>query len=164
MITLTHFKQAHTFRKQDIIPFRLLQLQAFTLLSIIPDHPYQDLKDTLEVTPAVTDWLAEQPVLNLQYSDCLGGDVYICEFETDLLHIKAYDPAWTTTHDGAWPNVTDTPLVFDVCEYIAEASGACHWVLFVSITNNAGGDSFYVPSYLWHEAIVAEHFALSEAQ
>ncbi len=110
MITLTNFKQAHTFCKQEIIPFRLLQLQAFTLLSIIPDHPYADLKDTLDVTPAMTDWLMAQSTYDLQYLGCFASGVYVCEVEADLLHIKAYDPAWSSAHAGEWPNVTDTRL------------------------------------------------------
>lgn len=93
MITIQNFKQAHA-----TLPFRLLQLQAFTLLSVSDDHPFQDLTYTLQVTPAMTDWLLAHS--DFEYVDVFGGNVYVCESDADLKHIKDYDPAWP----GGWPN------------------------------------------------------------
>lgn len=91
------------------------------------------------------------------YSDYLGGDVHVCETAQDLLQIVGCDFDWAKKHNGHWPNVTDLPISWDVCNYLDEATGDPQWVIFVMCWNNAGGPVYYVPRHLWEQARVNEH-------
>ncbi|WP_301103316.1 hypothetical protein [Propionivibrio sp.] len=55
------------------------------------------------------------------------------------------DVNWASTHDGNWPNVTDLPVAWDSCTYLAEKSGDPEWVMFLLCPNDAGGPVYYVP-------------------
>ena len=92
-----------------------------------------------------------------EYSVFLGGNVYVCEFEKDLLEIKGCDFEWAESHGGQWPNVTDLPMSWDVCEYLDEPDGEPQWVMFLLCWNNAGGPIYYVPKHLWIQAKVTDH-------
>lgn len=92
------------------------------------------------------------------FDSCFGGDVCIVETEEDLLHIETYD----LENDDA--NVMNTVTSWDVCNFIEGDNGEYTYALFVMITNNAGGDSFYVPKSLFGKARVVEHFLASNEE
>lgn len=99
----------------------------------------------------------QQPEATQDYGDYLGGYVYVCETDEDLLQIQGCDFEWAEAHDGNWPNVTDIAMPWDACTYLSEASGDPQWVIFLLCWNNAGGPVYYVPKHLWQQARVAEH-------
>lgn len=156
MIKLHHFNEAFQHYKQQQVPFRLLQDQAAVMLGLC-QNPHTSVSNPVEITQADIDWLMQQAEATQDYSDYLGGAVYVCETELDLLEIHGCDFEWAEAHDGNWPNVTDMPMSWDACNYLDEASGKPEWVMFLLCWNNAGGPVYYVPKHLWVQARVAEH-------
>ena len=156
MIKMYHFNEAYQLYKQHKIPFRLLQEQAFVMLALC-QNPYSSVNKPLEITQSDIDWLMHQTEATQDYSDNLGGYVYICEEEQDFLQIQGCNFEWAATHDGNWPNVTDMTMSWDACNYLDEASGDPQWVIFLLCWNNAGGHVYYVPKHLWVQARVTEH-------
>ncbi len=156
MIKLHHFNDAYQQYKQKKITFRLLQDQAAVLIGIC-ENSYPSVSSPLEITHTDIDWLLQQPEATQNYSNFLGGAVYVCETENDLLDIHGCNFEWAEEHNGQWPNVTDIAMSWDSCAYLDEASGDTEWVIFLLCWNNAGGHVYYVPEHLWVQARVSEH-------
>lgn len=156
MIKIHHFNEACQHFKQNKISFRLLQDQAAVILGLC-QNPHSLVSNAIEITQADIDWLMQQPEAMQDYGDYLGGYVYVCETEDDLLQIHGCDLEWAEAHDGNWPNVTDIAMSWDACNYLDETSGDPQWVIFLLCWNNAGGSVYYVPKHLWQLARVAEH-------
>lgn len=156
MINLKNFKEAHQHYTNQRISFRLLQEQAAVLLGICDSH-YITSSSSLEITESITNFLMRQPEATQDYDYLLGGAIYICETEHDLLEIHGCDFNWAEKHNGQWPNVTDIPMSWDACCYTDEATGDPEWVMFLLCWNNAGGPVYYVPKHLWVKARVDEH-------
>ena len=156
MIKIHHFNEACRRYKQNKISFRLLQDQAAVMLGLC-QNPHPSVINSLEITQADIDWLMQQPEAKNDYGDYLGGYVYVCETDEDLMQIHGCDFEWAEAHDGNWPNVTDIAMSWDVCNYLEESSGNPQWVMFLMCWNNAGGPVYYVPKQLWGKAIVSEH-------
>ena len=162
MIEIHSFSDAHQNYKQHKISFRVLQDQAALILSICQNNQLA-ISNPQEIVQSDIDWLTQQIEVTQDYSDCLGGYVYICETEQDLLQILGCDFEWAEKHNGSWPNVTDIAMSWDVCNYLEEAGGDPQWVIFVMCWNNAGGPVYYVPKHLWVKARVIEHIANTNA-
>jgi hypothetical protein len=162
MIKLHNFNQAFQHYQQQKIPFRLLQDQAAVMIGVC-QNPYASISNPLEITQADIDWLLQQAEAIQDYAEFLGGSVYVCETEQDLLEIHGCNFEWAEAHDGNWPNVTDMPMSWDACNYIDEPSGKPEWAIFLLCWNNAGGPVYYVPKHLWFKARVAEHIAATES-
>lgn len=156
MIKIHHFNEACQYYQQNKISFRLLQDQAAVMLGFC-QIPHTQVGNPLEITQADFDLLMQQPEAMQDYSYYLGGYVYVCETEQDLLQIHGCDFEWAEAHDGHWPNVTDIAMSWDACNYLDEASGDPQWVIFLLCWNNAGGPVYYVPKGLWVQAKVSEH-------
>lgn len=156
MIKLNHFNDAYQQYKLHQISFRLLQDQAAVMIGLC-QNPHPPVSNPLEIAQADIDWLLQQPKSSQNYSEFLGGAIYVCETENDLLDIHGCNFEWAEEHDGNWPNVTDIPMSWDACSYLEEASGNPEWVIFLLCWNNAGGPVYYVPKHLWVQAGVNEH-------
>ena len=156
MITLHHFNSAYQHYVQHKITFRLLQDQAALLLGLC-ESQYVSVRNSHEITQSDIDWLLQQLEATQSYDYLLGGAVYICETEQDLLQILGCDFEWAEEHDSQWPNVTDIPMTWDACNYVDEAPGDPNWVMFLICWNNAGGPVYFVPKHLWVQARVVEH-------
>ena len=156
MIKIHYFNEAYQQFQQHKISFRLLQDQVAVMLGLC-QNSHSSVTNPLEVTQVDIDWLMQQPEAMHDYGDYLGGYVYVCETEDDLLQIHGCDFEWAEAHDGNWPNVTDIQLSWDACNYLDEASGDPQWVIFLLCWNNAGGPVYYVPKHLWAKARVTEH-------
>jgi len=160
MRVIHHFHEAHQLYRQGHIPYRLLQDQSAVLIGLC-QAKYQGVAEPLNVNEADIGWLLRQPEASMDYSEHLGGYVHICENEDDLKQIQGCDFEFAETHGGHWPNVTDRPLGWDVCAYLAEPKGDPEWVMFLLCWNDAGGPVYYVPKCLWQRARVEEHMALT---
>lgn len=158
MIKLHHFNEAYQHYKRHKINFRLLQDQAAILIGIC-ESQHTLVSNPLEITLAHIDWLLQQPEATQNYRELLGGNVFICETDNDLLQIHGCNIEWAETHDGNLPNVTDITMSWDACSYLVEAHGDPEWVIFLLCWNNAGGHVYYVPKHLWIQARVIEHIA-----
>lgn len=160
MRVIHHFHEAHQLYRQGHIPYRLLQDQSAVLIGLC-QAKYQGVAESLNINEADIGWLLRQPEASMDYSEHLGGYVHICENEDDLKQIQGCDFEFAETHGGHWPNVTDRPLGWDVCAYLAEPKGDPEWVMFLLCWNDAGGPVYYVPKCLWQRARVEEHMALT---
>lgn len=160
MITLQSFEDTYQHYQSNLIPFRLLQEQAFTMLSIC-NHSNSQATNPLQITCDDIQWLLQQPEAFMNYLTLVGGNAFVCEVESDLLQIKGCHFEWAESHNGEWPNVTDIAMSWDCCCYLAESSGDPQWVMFLLCWNNAGGPVYYVPKHLWPLARVDEHVAAS---
>lgn len=156
MITLHHFNSVYQHYIQQKITFRLLQDQAALLLGLC-ESQYVSVNNSHEITQSDIDWLLQQPETTQNYDYLLGGAVYICETEQDLLQILGCDFEWADEHNSQWPNATDIPMTWDACNYVDEAHGDPNWVMFLICWNNAGGPVYFVPKHLWVQARVVEH-------
>ncbi|MDI1308621.1 MAG: hypothetical protein PSV17_04200 [Methylotenera sp.] len=161
MITSHHFKETYQQYQQDLIPFRLLQEQAIVMLGLCSNTSCSPVDSPLTINNDHLHWLLLQPEAAYDYSEYLGGYMYVCESEDDLKQIVGCDFEWAETHDGAWPNVTDLPMVWDSCCYLPEATSEPLWAMFLMCWNNAGGSVYYVPKHLWKAARVTEHIELT---
>ena len=158
MIEMLSFSDAHQLYLQHKISFRLLQDQAFIILGICQNNNTA-ISNPLEITQPDIDWLMQQPEATFDYNQYFGGYVYICETEKDLLQIQGCDFDWAEKHHDIWPNVTNTAMSWDACNYLDEATCDPQWVMFLMCWNNAGGPTNYVPMHLWEQARVTEHIA-----
>ncbi len=158
MITIERFIDAYRRYREGRQPLRLLQDQVAVLIGICR-NTYRPIAEPLEVTDADINWLLQQPEATQDYADLLGGNVYVSETADDLKQVVGMDMDWASTHDHQWPNVTDLPMAWDSCTYLAEESGEPQWAMFLLCWNDAGGPVYYVPKQLWHAARVAEHMA-----
>ena len=156
MITIPCFIGAYRRYRDGEHPYRLLQDQAAVLIGIC-GNTQRPIADALEVTDADIDWLLQQPEAAAEYADLLGGNVYVCESADDLKQIVGMDMDWAESHGNTWPNVTDLPMSWDSCTYLAEKSGDPEWAMFLLCWNDAGGPVHYVPKHLWQQARVSEH-------
>ncbi|MDP8567411.1 hypothetical protein [Methylophilus aquaticus] len=155
MIEISTYKQAYQFHQVNSISLVILQDIAFTLMNACDPLNPQVFNNSSELTIEQLDSLATLEAADFSFNAYLGGDVYICESESELSSIKAFDPQWADEH-GEWPDVTDKPIVWDVFYLLNN-----EWAVFAYLWNNAGGDTFYVPKTLWQQARVAEHRQLS---
>jgi hypothetical protein len=158
MIEIRTFIDAYRSYQKGRCPYRLLQDQAAVLIGICR-NTYRPIAGSLEVTDADIDWLLRQPEASGDYADVLGGNVDICETADDLKQIVGMDLDWASTHGNQWPNVTDLPMAWDSCTYLAEKAGNPEWAMFLLCWNDAGGPVYYVPKCLWQAARVEEHMA-----
>lgn len=156
MIKIHHFNEAYQQFQQHKISFRVLQEQAVVMLDVC-ERPHPSVTNSVEITQSDIDWLLQQDESTQSYDVLLGGNVYICETESDLLEIQGCDLDWAEAHGGRWPNVTDIPMPWDVCAYLDEPTGNPQWVTFLLCWNNAGGPVYHVPKHLWVQARVTEH-------
>ena len=158
MIIQHHFKEAFDQYNQHQICFRLLQEQAAVMIGLCQNTYIFDCKPE-EITEADIAWLLAQPEAAQSYENLLGGSMYICETEHDLLQILGCDFDWANAHDDNWPNVSDMALSWDACDYLTESVGDPQWVMFLMCWNNAGGPAYYVPKRLWAQARVTDQIA-----
>ena len=156
MIEIQCFNEAYQHYIQKKISFRLLQDQAFVIFGLC-QTTHSSVSNALEVSQADINWLMQQPEAMQDYVGNLGGYVFVCEDEEDLLHIKGCDFEWASLHEGSWPNVTDLAMSWDACHYLDESHGEPQWVMFLLCWNNAGGPVYYLPQQLWTKARVTEH-------
>ncbi|MDP3005301.1 hypothetical protein [Methylotenera sp.] len=156
MIKSHHFNDAYQQYNQQKITFRLLQDQAAVLIGLC-ETSYPSVRHPLKITHTDIDWLLHQPEATQNYSNFLGGNVFVCETEDDLLQIHGCNFEWAEEHNGQWPNVTDVAMSWDACSYLDEVSGDSEWVIFMLCWSNAGGPVYYVPKHLWIQARVNEH-------
>lgn len=162
MIEIRTFIDSYSSYQNGRCPYRLLQDQAAVLIGL-GRNTYRPIADALEVTDTDIAWLLQQPEANQDYADLHGGNVHICETTDDLKQIVGMDTDWAGTHGNRWPNVTDLPIAWDSCTYLAEKSGEPQWAMFLLCWNDAGGPVYYVPKHLWEAARVAEHVAETNA-
>lgn len=157
MIVIHTFSEAHQLYLQGKLPFRLLQDQALLLLDIAP-QPNRHIFDAVDIADSDIEWLLEaSDIAGEDYNGMLGGDFHVCEVEADLKQITGMDMAFAKEHGNRWPDVTELVMSWDQCRYLDE-----EWAMFLLCSNNAGGDSFYVPKALWQAAQMAEHIAATE--
>jgi hypothetical protein len=161
MLTIQRFTDAVSNYRDGQHPLRLLQDQAAILISSCR-NPCRDISEAFDITDADIDWLLQQPEAAEEYADLFGGDVYVCQTPEDLKQVVGMDMEWASAHDR-WPNVTDLPMAWDSCNYLAEKSGDPEWAMFLLCTNDAGGPVYYIPNQLWDAARVVEHMAATKA-
>ena len=156
MIEIQCFNEAYQDYIQNKTSFRLLQDQAAVMIGLCQStYEFNGMPE--KITDVDTAWLLAQPEASQSYESLLGGSIYICETEDDLLQILGSDFDWANEHDGKWPNVTDIALSWDLCDYLPEINIEPQWVMFLLCWNNAGGPVYYVPKHLWAKARVTEH-------
>lgn len=155
MIEISSYKQAYQFHQANRIPLVILQDIAFMLMNACDPLNPQVVNASSEITVEQLDSLVTLEAAEFSFNAYLGGSMFICESESELSCIKAFDQEWTNEY-GEWPNVTDKPMVWDVFYVLND-----EWVVFAYLWNNAGGDTFYVPKSLWQQARVDEHRQLN---
>ncbi len=152
MIEIRYFKEMADMNESGQAPFRPLQEITVVLLglSIYP----KDIPEATDVTQQEIDWLLAQPK-GIEFMRYLGGNVHICETESDLLQVTSMDIDFGKQH-GRWPNCTEAVLGWDECRYLLNADGTADYALLFAATNNAGGPSWFIPRHLWQVARIEE--------
>lgn len=154
MIEIFNFKQAFQLYQSNQTSLVVVQDIAFMLMSACADMP-SNVHSYTDINSDNLKWLSGQLYAEFSFSEYLGGNNFICESESDLTQITAFDQDWADKH-GDWPNVTDQPMVWDLCHRLDS-----EWVVFSYIWNNAGGSIYYVPKSLWRKARVSEHLLIN---
>jgi len=154
VIEINCFKQAFQLYQANRIALPVVQDIAYTLMRACDDIP-PNVHSSTDINIDNLKWLSGQLSAEFSFNEYLGGNAYICESEADLTSIKAFDQAWADKH-GEWPNVTDQPMVWDVCHTLDS-----EWVVFSYIWSNAGGNVYYVPKSLWKVGRVSEHLLIN---
>lgn len=155
MVEMSNFKQAFQLYETRQLALAVIQDIAYLLMSVCDDHP-PNVHSSRDINADNLKRLSCQLAAEFSFNEYLGGDAFVCESESDLTNVVAFDPAWAEKH-GDWPNVTDQPMVWDVC-YALDYE----WAVFSCIWNNAGGNVYYVPKSLWTAARVEEHLAINQ--
>lgn len=150
MVEITCFKQAYQLQHANQLSFAVIQHLAYMFMSAC-DHIPPNVHGYTDINIDNLAWQANQLSAEFRFNEYLGGNVYICESEADLTEIVAFDQEWANQH-GRWPNVTDKPMVWDLCLALNS-----EWAVFGYCWNNAGGDVFYIHNSLWAKARVNEH-------
>ncbi len=152
MIEISSFKEMALLHQSGRVPFRIIQEITVVLLglSIYP----KDIPQATDVTRQEIDWLLSVPEA-LDFMTYLGGNVYICETESDLLQVTSMDIEFGRQH-GRWPNCTEAVLAWDDCRYLLNADGTADYAVLFAATNNAGGPSWFIPKHLWQVARIEE--------
>lgn len=84
----------------------------------------------------------EEPDQSLSFF--IGGNLYVVEEPEDLLDIS------TTVFRGThYLSLFETADIFDICEWMP----GNRFVEICNITNNSGGNTYYVPSHLVTENV-----------
>lgn len=154
MIEISSYKQAYQFHQSNRIPLVILQDIAFMLMNACQDIP-PNVSTCSDINHDNLKWLSGQLAAEFNFNEYLGGSAFICESESELSCIKAFDQDWANDY-GEWPNVTNKPIVWDVFYILND-----DWAVFAYLWNNAGGDIYYVPKSLWQQARVDEHRQLN---
>lgn len=155
MIEICTFKQAFQLYQSNQLAFAVVQDIAYTLISACDDIS-PNVDSYIDINTDNLKWLSGQLYAEFSFSQYLGGSAHICKSESDLINIKAFDQAWADKH-GDWPNVTDQPMIWDLCHALDS-----EWAVFSYIWNNAGGNVYYVPKSLWSAARVEEHLTINQ--
>jgi hypothetical protein len=155
MIEISNFKQAYLRFESNPLLLPIVQDLAYLVINICDPQNPPTVNSASTITTQHLQWLSNQEAAELSFDAYMGGNAYICESESELSSIKSFDPAWADEY-GEWPDVTDQPMVWDVCHKLNE-----EWAVFCCIWNNAGGDLYYVPSFLWQQARLDEHTELN---
>ena len=109
----------------------------------IPEILYKDLLET-PVDAADTPFM-----------EWLGGNVHVCESEKDIDYIQTV--VWSNdNHRYFTPHEVATS--WDICDYLG-GKKENHWGMMYLANNNAGGPSYYIPSYLWSYSRFSAHVA-----
>lgn len=154
MIEINCIKQAHQLYQSNQLPLIVIQDIAFMFMGACQDIPPNVITYT-DIDSDNLIRLSAQLSAEFSFNEFLGGNAYICETESDLTAIVAYDQDWFVQY-GRWPNVTDKPMIWDVCNALN-----IEWAVFAYCWNNTGGKFFYVPKNLWDKAKVSEHLLMS---
>lgn len=154
MIEINCIKQAYQLYQSNQLPLIVIQDIAFMFMGACHDIP-PNVSTYTDINSDNLIWLSDQLSAEFSFNEFLGGNAYICETESDLTAIVAYDQDWFVQY-GRWPNVTDKPMIWDVFNTLN-----AEWAIFGYCWNNAGGKVFYVPECLWHIARVSEHLLIN---
>lgn len=159
MIEIKSFEEAYELYANGKLPLNLLKEQAFVLLdSVAPD--------AAEVTEEHVNQLMSNIVALESYNGYLGGNVFICETLEDLKQVEGFDLDFAAANNGRWPNITDMPLVSDLCNYVKDEP---KFITFLVCWNNAGGPVYYIPEAMWTDnvkrslEITAEYWSAKDA-
>ncbi len=114
MIEIRSFKEMADPHQSGSVPFRITQEITVVLLglSIYP----KDIPEAIDVTQQEIDWLLSVPEA-LDFMTYLGGNVYICETESDLMQVTSMDIDFGKQH-GRWPNCSEAILGWDECKFL----------------------------------------------
>lgn len=82
-----------------------------------------------------------------EYEDVIGGSFYLCEKPEDLEEIKTL----VVGADGKWSNVTNSICIFDDVSML----GDNEYLAFLMCSNNAGGNTYFVPKGLFIPSVIA---------
>jgi len=97
-----------------------------------PEEVFLELRTVLS-----QDEFGEYDVFANTFTTLLGGNVYIVEAYDDLKDVMGLSPL-----SGAhYISLLDGVPIFDCAFYLASEQ----WMMFMLATNNAGGNSYYVP-------------------
>ncbi len=153
MIVIKSFREMAAMYKSGVVPFRIVQEITSVLLGLTSYA--KDIANATDVGQQEIEWLVQQEIDFMHY---LGGNVHVCETETDLLQVTSMDIEFGKQH-GRWPNVTEAVLAWDDCRYLFNADGGADYALLFEASCNSGGPSYMVPSYLWQSARIREQIA-----
>ncbi len=152
MIEIRYFKEMAEKHQAGVLPFRIVQEITVVLLSLCGYT--KDIPEATAVTQQDIGWICSLPE-EIDFMTYLGGNLYICETESDLMKITGIDVDFGKQH-GRWPNCTEAVLAWDDCRYLMNAAGSADYVLLFAATNNAGGPSWFIPRHLWRVARIEE--------
>lgn len=153
MIVTRNFEEMDSLHQSGKVPFRIMQEITAMLLGLCGYT--KEIPEAIDVAQQEVDWLQQQKIDFMHY---LGGNVFICETEDDLQQVTSMDMEFGKQH-GRWPNVTEAVMAWDECKYLFNADGSADYALLFAATNNAGGPSWFIPSYLWQDARINEQIA-----
>lgn len=74
------------------------------------------------------------------YESDFGGHFFIIETVEELSKVPT-----TVEKDGAFLSAAETTAPYDVAEMVGE------YIMLVLITNNSGGNSYFIPEAVWQE-------------
>ena len=117
-----------------------------------------DIGECIDVAGSTQDKFQNAIAENDNLSWWIGGDIHVVERKEDLLQINCHDL------DNEDATVMDTVTSWDACDFIEGDNGKYTYVMYHMVTNNSGGDVFYVPIEFAKEARAIEHYLASNEE
>ncbi len=85
------------------------------------------------------------------FEETIGGYIYILERFEDLGQVEGVDFEFSAVHHR-YPNLLDKPITVDSCSVMP--GGEPFFIVVLLISNNTGGNIFYIPQKLWTANLV----------
>lgn len=104
-------------------------------------------KEVMSFMYRIVDTREFDEIIDLEFIEWLGGNVYVVENREDLKAVEAPTPNAVVKENGVEriKSIVEMPSAFDVGGYLEDKS----YIMLLPIYNNTGGPFYYIPRHVY---------------